>query len=76
MDTYATILKENLSLPTRSGGLAMRIFCEQAEVEHISSRKLTAQLETLIKNQIKQFTVDKTQMKITKQVIKKEKQDR
>ena len=30
----------------------------------------------LIKNQIKQYTVDKTQIKITKQVIKKEKQDR
>ena len=30
----------------------------------------------MIKNQIKQCTVDKTQIKITKLVIKKEKQDR
>ena len=76
MDTYATILKENLCLPTRSGGLAIHIFYEEAGVEYSSSRKLTAQLATLIKNQIKQFTVDKTQIKITKHVIKKEKQDR
>ena len=45
---------------------------EQAEVEHSNSRKLTVQLALLIKNQIKQYTVEKTQIKITKQVIKKE----
>ena len=49
---------------------------EQAEVEYSNSRKLTVQLALLIKNQIKQYTVEKTQIKITKQVIKKEKQDR
>ena len=48
-------------------------FYEQATVEYSNSRKLTAQLAPLIKNQIKQYTVDKTQIKITKQVIKKRK---
>ena len=55
-----------LSLPTGFGGLAIPIFYEHAEVEHSNSRKLTAQLAPLIKNQIKQYTVDKTQIKITK----------
>ena len=65
--------KKLLSLPTRFGGLAIPIFYEQATVEYSNSRKLTAQLAPLIKNQIKQYTVDKTQIKITKQVIKKRK---
>ena len=59
-----------LSLPTRFGGLAIPIFYEQGTVEYRNSRKLTAQLAPLIKNQIKQYTVDKTKIKITKQVIK------
>ena len=65
-----------LPLPTRFGGLAIPIFSEQAKVEYSNSRILTAQLAPLIKNQIKQYTVDKTQIKITKQVIKKVRQDR
>ena len=59
-----------LSLPTRFRGLAIPIFYEQGTVEYRNSRKLTAQLAPLIKNQIKQYTVDKTKIKITKQVIK------
>ena len=61
-----------LSLPTRFGGLAIPIFYEQVAVEYSNSRKLTAQLAPLIKNQITQYTVDTTQIKITKQVIKKQ----
>ena len=60
-----------LSLPTRFGGLGIPIFSEQATVEYSNSRKLTAQLAPLIKNQIKQYTVNKTQIKITSQVRKK-----
>ena len=55
---------------THFGGLAIPILYEQAAVEYRNSRKLTAPLAPLIKNQIKQYTVDKTQIKITKQVIK------
>ena len=74
MDIYATTLRKKLlSLPTRFGGLAIPIFYEQATVEYSNSRKLTAQLAPLIKNQIKQYTVDKTQIKIIKQVMKKKK---
>ena len=62
-----------LPVPNRFGGLAISIFYEQAKVEYSNSRKLTAQLAPLIKNQIKQNTVDMTQIKITKQVIKKRK---
>ena len=51
------------------------LFYEQAKVEYGNSRKLTAQLTTIIKNKNKQYTVDKTQIKIAKQVIKKEKKD-
>ena len=75
-DTHATTLNENLSLPTRFGGLAIHIFYEQAEVEYRNLGNLTAQLTPLIKNQNKQYTVDKTLIKIAKQVVKKEKQDR
>ena len=64
-----------LPSPTRFGGLTILIFYEQAAVEYSNSRKLTAQLAPLIKNRIKQYTVDKTQIKITKQIIKKETQD-
>ena len=64
-----------LFLPTRFGGLAISIFCEQAEVKYSNSRKLTAQVAPLIKNQIKQYTVDKIQIKINKQAIQKEKHD-
>ena len=53
-----------LSLPTCFGGLAIPIFYEQSEVEYSNSRKLTVLLAPLIKNQIKQYTVDKTQIKI------------
>ena len=69
-------VRKLLFLPTRFGGLAIPIFYEQAEVEHNNSRKLTAQLAPLIKNLIKQYTVNKTQIKTIKQVKKKEKQDR
>ena len=65
--------KTLLSLPTRFGGLAIPIYYEQAKVEYSSS--WAAQLAPLIKNQVKQYTVDKTQIKITKQVLKNEKQD-
>ena len=54
------------SLPTRFGGLAIPVFYEQATVEYSNTRTLTAQLAPLIKNQIKQYAVDKTQIKITK----------
>ena len=64
-----------LSLLTCFDGFAIPIFYEQVAVEYSNSRKLTAQLAPLIKNQIKQYTVNKTQIKITNQVIKKEKQD-
>ena len=64
-----------LSLLTRFGRLVVPIFYEQAAVEYSNSRKRTAQLAPLIKNQIKQYTVSKTQIKITKQVINKEQQD-
>ena len=64
------------SLPTRFDRLAIPIFYEQAEVEYSDSRILTAQPVPLINNQIKQYTVDKTQIKTIKQVIKKEMQDR
>ena len=60
-----------LSLPTRFGGLSIHIFYKHAEVNNSNSKRLTAQLTPLIKNQIKQYTVDKNQIKITKQVIKK-----
>ena len=63
-----------LSLPTRFGGLGIPIFSEEATVEYSNSRKLTAQLAPLIKNQIKQYTVNKTQIKITSQGHKKENQ--
>ena len=65
-----------LSLPTRFGGLTIPIFYEKAEAKNNNSRKLTAQLALMIQNQIKQYAVEKTQIKITKQVIKKEKKDR
>ena len=55
-----------LSLPTRFGGLAIPIFYEQASVEYSNSRKLTAQLASLIENQFNQYTVHKTQIKINK----------
>ena len=58
-----------LSFPTRLGGLTTPIFYEQATVEYSNSRKLAIQLAHLIKNQIKQYTVGKTQIKTTKQVI-------
>ena len=64
------------SLPTRFDRFAIPIFYEQAEVEYSDSRILTAQPVPLINNQIKQYTVDKTQIKTIKQVIKKEMQDR
>ena len=62
-----------LSLPTPFGRLAIPIFYEKAAVEYNNLRKLTAQLAPLIKNQIKRYTVDKTKIKTTKQVIKKRK---
>ena len=65
-----------LSLPTRFGGLAIPNFYQQATVDYRNSRKLTPRLAPLIKNQIKQYTVGTTQIKIIKQVIKKEKKDR
>ena len=64
-----------LSLPTRFGGLAVSIFYEHAAVEYGNSRKLTAQLAPLIKNQIKQYTVDKTQNKLNKSSKEKSKID-
>ena len=60
--------RKPLSLPTHFGGLAIH---KHAEVNNSNSKKRTAQLTPLIKNQIKQYTVDKNQIKITKQVIKK-----
>ena len=60
-----------MSLPTRFGGLAIPNFYQQATVDYRNSRKLTPRLAPLIKNQIKQYTVDTTQIKIIKQVIKK-----
>ena len=65
-----------LSLPTRFGGLAIPNFYQQATVDYRNSRKLIPRLAPLIKNQIKQYTVGTTQIKIIKQVIKKEKKDR
>ena len=65
-----------LSLPTHFGGLAFSIFSEQAAVEYSNSRKLTAQLAPLIKNQIKQYTIAKTQIKVAKEVLIKENEDR
>ena len=44
-----------MSLPTRFDGLAIPIFYEKAATEYTNSRKLTAQLAPLIKNQIKQY---------------------
>ena len=64
-----------MSLPTQFGGLAIPIFYEQAKVEYSNSRKLTAHPIPLIENQNKLYAVDKTQIKIAKQVIKKEKED-
>ena len=37
-----------LSLPTRYGGLAISIFHEQAEVKHKNSRRITAELTSLV----------------------------
>ena len=37
-----------LSLPTRYGGLAIPIFHEQADVEYNNSRRITAELTSLI----------------------------
>ena len=65
-----------LSLPTRFGGIAIPILYEQAAVKYSNSGKLMAQLAPLIKNQMKHYAVDKTQIKITKQFIKNERQDR
>ena len=50
-------------------------FFKQTEVEYRNSGKLTAQLTPLFKKQNKQYSVRKTQIKIAKQVIKKEKAD-
>ena len=50
-------------------------FYEQAKVKYSNSKKLTDQLTLLIKNQNIQCTVDKTKIKVVKQVIKKEKED-
>ena len=60
-----------LSLPTHFGGLAIPIFYEQAEVKYSNSKKLTVIKAPPIKNQIKQYRVDKTQIIITNKVIKK-----
>ena len=62
-----------LFLPTRFGGLAIPIFYDQASAEYSNSRKLTVQLAPLLKNQVNQYTVHETQIKINKQVIKKRK---
>ena len=62
-----------LFLPTRFGGLAIPIFYDQASAEYSNSRKLTVQLAPLLKNQVHQYTVHETQIKINKQVIKKRK---
>ena len=62
-----------LFLPTRFGGLAIPIFYDQASTEYSNSRKLTVQLARLLKNQVNQYTVHETQIKINKQVIKKRK---
>ena len=59
--------------PTRPGEPAIPTPHEQVTVEYSYLRKLTPQLAPLIKIQNKQYTVDKSQIKITKQVIKKRK---
>ena len=76
MDTYATILKENVRFTYSFWWTCNPYFYEQVAVEYSNSTKLTVQLTPLIKNQIKQYTVDKTQIKSIKLVIKKETQDR
>ena len=74
MDTHATTLKENFCLYLLVlVDLQSLFFYEQTAVEYSNSRKRTAQLAPLIKNQNKQYTTNKTQIKITKQAIKKEK---
>ena len=50
---YNDTERKLLSLLTRFGGLEIPIFYEKAGVEQSNSRKLTALLAPLIKNQIK-----------------------
>ena len=63
-----------LSLPTRYEGLTIPIFHEQAEVEHNNSRRITAELTSLITVQQMEHTVDELAIKKIKSVIKKEKE--
>ena len=63
-----------LSLPTRYEGLTIPIFHEQAEVEHNNSRRIIAELTSLITVQQMEHTVDELAIKKIKSVIKKEKE--
>ena len=59
-----------LSLPTRYGGLAFPIFHEQAEVEYKDSRKITAELTSLITFQQMEYAVVELAIKKIKLKVK------
>ena len=52
-----------LFLPTRYGGLTVSIFLEQADVEYSNSRRITAELTSLITVQQMEYTVDELAIK-------------
>ena len=64
-----------LSLPTRYGGLAIPFFYEQAEVECNNSRRITAELTSLITVQQMEYTLDELAIKRIKLEIKNEKEN-
>ena len=59
----------------RYGGLAVPIFHEQADVEYNNSRRITAELTSLITVQQMEYTVDELAIKKIKLEIKKEKRE-
>ena len=64
-----------LSLPTRYGGLAIPFFYEQAEVEYNNSRRITAELTSVITVQQMEYTSDELAIKRIKLEIKNEKEN-
>ena len=74
MDVYE---KERrlLSLRTKYGGLAISIFHEQADVKYNNSRRITAELTSLITVQQMEYTVDELAIKKIKLEIKNEKEN-
>ena len=64
-----------LSLPTRSDGLGIPLFHENAGIEFENSRKLMSSLTDLIKEQSVLYPVNKTEQKKIKTAIKTERKN-